>query len=150
MIRHHAKPINQPCPFLCGKIFKNKLTLSQHMNSKQCLKNKKYPFLDASMLLMNDVPDVDDATWKITKISWVIAIKILLYWRIHQMLSPISNYKSTNFFRFFSADKLRKHCFWPIRILFSFSNAQTEKNPWKKLVNLIGEEIWWIRWTKRI
>ena len=42
-----------------GKIFKNKLTLSQHMNSKQCLKNKKYPFLDASMLLMNDV---DDAT----------------------------------------------------------------------------------------
>jgi len=62
MIRHHAKPINQPCPFLCGKIFKNKLTLSQHMNSKQCLKNKKYPFLDASMLLMNDVPDVDDAT----------------------------------------------------------------------------------------
>ena len=90
MIRHHAKPINQPCPFLCGKIFKNKLTLSQHMNSKQCLKNKKYPFLDASMLLMNDVPDVDDATWKVTKISWVIAIKILLYWRIHQMFLPIS------------------------------------------------------------
>ena len=40
MIRHHAIPINQPCPFSCGKVFKNKLTFNFHVKGKQCLKKK--------------------------------------------------------------------------------------------------------------
>ena len=43
MIRHHATPLDEPCPYGCGKIFKNQLTLSYHMNSRQCLKNRKFP-----------------------------------------------------------------------------------------------------------
>jgi hypothetical protein len=39
----------------------------------------------------------------------------------------------------FSVGKLReKTCFGPIRNLFSFSTAQTEKNLWTKLGKLIG------------
>ena len=40
MIRHHAVPINQPCPFQCGKVFKNKLTFNFHVKGQQCLKKK--------------------------------------------------------------------------------------------------------------
>ena len=47
----------------------------------------------------------------------------------------------------FSICKLRKNtCFEPMRSLFSFSTAQTEKNSWKKFVKQIGEIIWWIRY----
>ena len=47
----------------------------------------------------------------------------------------------------FSTGKLRKNtCFEPMRSLFSFSTAQTEKNLWKKFVKQIGEIIWRIRY----
>ena len=43
---------------------------------------------------------------------------------------------------YFSTGKLRqKVCFGPIRNLFSFSIAQTEKKKWKTLVKEIGEII---------
>ena len=39
-------------------------------------------------------------------------------------------------------EKLRqKACFRPIKSLFSFSTAQTEKYTWKKFVKQIGETI---------
>jgi len=41
MIVTHAKPINKPCPFKCGKIFKHKFTLSNHVTKKQCPKIKE-------------------------------------------------------------------------------------------------------------
>jgi hypothetical protein len=42
----------------------------------------------------------------------------------------------------FSTGKLReKNCFVPIRNLFSFSTAQTEKNSLPKLEKQIGENI---------
>jgi hypothetical protein len=42
----------------------------------------------------------------------------------------------------FSTGKLRKETFFgPVRILFSFSTAQTEKNSWTKLGKQIGESI---------
>ena len=41
-----------------------------------------------------------------------------------------------------STRKLRKNtCFEPMRSLFSFPTAQTEKNSWKKFVKQIGETI---------
>jgi hypothetical protein len=56
----------------------------------------------------------------------------------HQIVSPISNSESTDFFFAiiylmqvimisFSTGKLKKNCFGQIRNLFSFSTAQTEK-----------------------
>ena len=54
--------------------------------------------------------------------------------RIHQIVSPISNSDFFNFFLtniyygfFFIWQTEKKTCFGPIRILFSFSTAQTEK-----------------------
>ena len=44
-----------------------------------------------------------------------------------------------NIVYFFNLEK--KTCFGPIRSLFSFSTAQTEKLFWKKLVKQIGEYI---------
>ena len=42
----------------------------------------------------------------------------------------------------FSTDKLRKNVYFgPIRSLFSFLTAQTEKNSMKKFVKQIGENI---------
>ena len=60
---------------------------------------------------------------------------------VHQILSPISNSESTNFFKrifikiSFSTCKMRKKnpSFEAIKSLFSFSTAQTEKNSWKKI-----------------
>ena len=44
----------------------------------------------------------------------------------------ISFFDVTN--RLFITEKMRKKkCFGPIKSLFSFSTAQIEKNPWKKL-----------------
>jgi hypothetical protein len=42
---------------------------------------------------------------------------------------------------FFTGKLSKKNCFGPIRSLFTFSTAQTEKNLWKKLVKQIGENI---------
>ena len=48
MITQHTKPINQPCPFKCGKTFNNKFYLQKHINKKQCLQSKDESYLDAS------------------------------------------------------------------------------------------------------
>ena len=45
---------------------------------------------------------------------------------------------------FFNWQTEKKSCFGPIKNLFFFSSAQTEKNSGKKLVTQIGENIWWI------
>ena len=65
----------------------------------------------------------------------------------YQIFSPISNSESTKFVMIsFSTGKLR-FFFWPIRNLFSFSTAQTEKDSWTKLGKQIGENISWIRYV---
>ena len=37
MIHIHAEPSQIPCPYHCGKIFKNTVYLTTHVNSKICL-----------------------------------------------------------------------------------------------------------------
>ena len=65
--------------------------------------------------------------------------------RVYQIVSPISNSESTNFSTnisydfFFNYQTEKKNCFEPIRILFRFSTAQTEKDSWKKF----RETNWW-------
>ena len=59
----------------------------------------------------------------------------------HQIVSPILNSESTNFFHeylfnashydFFFNWQTKKNCFGQIRSLFSFSSTQTEKTSWK-------------------
>jgi len=49
MIRHHAVPINQPCPFQCGRVFKNKLTYNVHVKGQQCLKKKSATDLPSTL-----------------------------------------------------------------------------------------------------
>ena len=89
--------------------------------------------------------------------SWTSPFKYnLKNWRYHQLVSPILNYKSTNFsneyllwFLFQVANWEKKPWFGPIRSffsffdfiwsLFSFSTAQTEKTSWKKN----RETNWW-------
>lgn len=43
MIIVHAEPSQLPCPYHCGKIFKNKIYLNLHVNSKNCIRDKKFP-----------------------------------------------------------------------------------------------------------
>jgi len=43
MIIVHAEPSQLPCPYHCGKIFKNKIYLNLHVNSKSCIRDKKFP-----------------------------------------------------------------------------------------------------------
>ena len=72
---------------------------------------------------------------------------------VHQIVSPISNSESTNFFNqylswylFQLADWEKDKQFWTNRkFVFSFSTVQTEKNSLKKFLKQIGENIWWIR-----
>ena len=42
MILIHAAPSNLPCPYRCGNVFKNKIYLATHVNSKICLRNQKF------------------------------------------------------------------------------------------------------------
>ena len=46
----------------------------------------------------------------------------------------------------FQMAKWEKNLLWTNKKFVFFSTDQTEKNPWTKLVNQIGENIWWIRY----
>ena len=72
-------------------------------------------------------------------------VQIVDFKQIHQIVSPISNFESTNFlYKYLSwlllqlAKWEEKNCFGTVRSLFSFSTAQTETNLWKNFVKQIG------------
>ena len=65
---------------------------------------------------------------------------------VHQIVSPILNSESTNFFNeyllFMISGRLRKkNVLDQYKVCFDFSTTQTEKNLWKKFVKQIGENI---------
>ena len=43
MILVHAEHSQLPCPYECGVVFKNKIYLASHVNSKVCLRDRKFP-----------------------------------------------------------------------------------------------------------
>ena len=70
--------------------------------------------------------------------------------RIRQIVLPTLNSEFKNFVSEFSLwffsqmANWEKYCLGPIRSLFSFSSAQTEKKSWKKFLKQIGENVLWI------
>ena len=72
--------------------------------------------------------------------------------RIHQIVSPVFNSESTNFFnkfimifKFFSNGKLRKN---PVCFLFQLLILRKirKKNWWKYLMNLLKDDYWLFRY----
>ena len=73
-----------------------------------------------------------------TEFTLASGAKTSFYGVVHQIVSPITNSEYTNFFnqylfkKKFNWQTKKKTGCGPIRRLFSFSTAQTEKNLWEK------------------
>ena len=70
---------------------------------------------------------------------------------VHQIVSPISNSESTNFFNeyllwflFQLASWEEKKMFWTNKIFFFYFNCSNWEKFMEKFVKQIGENIWWI------
>ena len=70
----------------------------------------------------------------------------------HQSRIPNLRFFLTNICHdfFFNWCTEKKNCLGPIKSLFTFSTAHTEKKSWTKLVKQIGENIWWTQTQSRI